>query len=175
MYLASQCFQLCSLGLKESLRIFKDLQMVILIVFSCLDVSLKTLQTTKQGSTSAAHSCCSTPPQTFRGCYSLFGQFLLLLIQTLEIRIFGCYNFVYFFQDFFLFDFMLLQVLCISLEQSTTEYLFSWPFRLSILQPLFCALQSSVAQESTYLSSGGPPTSMAQGPPTLVAAQLSQG
>lgn len=50
-YLAFQYFQLSSLGLKESLRFFKDLKVVILIEFCCLDVSLQTLKPTWQGRT----------------------------------------------------------------------------------------------------------------------------
>jgi hypothetical protein len=53
-YLAFQCFQLSSLGLKESLRLSKDLKVVILTVLRCLDVSLQTLKPTWQGRTSAA-------------------------------------------------------------------------------------------------------------------------
>jgi hypothetical protein len=43
-YLAFQLFQLSSLGLKEGLRFLKDLKVVILIAFCCLNVSLQVLK-----------------------------------------------------------------------------------------------------------------------------------
>lgn len=53
LYLAFQCFQLSPLGLKKTLRSFKDLQVVILTVFCHLDASLQTLKPTEHNSTSA--------------------------------------------------------------------------------------------------------------------------
>lgn len=48
--------------------------------------------------------------------YLLSGQYFLLLVQALEVGVFCCNNFVYFFQSFFLLHFVLLQTLCVSLE-----------------------------------------------------------
>lgn len=74
-YLALQLVQLRSLGLQEGLRLFQDLQVMILSAFCCLDVFLQLLQPTnasrtranRQGDRAPRASSSASPTKPGRG------------------------------------------------------------------------------------------------------------